>query len=72
MSNKDGAAKKSIWIIRRVAVLIEATNIGEILAIHISATDMCADAFTKYVKLDLWRRFMHYVCNLKGVAPKVD
>ena len=63
--------KKSIWLIRRVDCLIEAAGEKEIQPLHLSERDMVADPFTKYVKLDTWRRHMHYACNLKGDPPNV-
>ena len=69
VANSDQAEKKSIWLRRRAAVLQEGHDHNEIVPIHISGTDMVADAFTKYLVLRVWLRLMHYACNVSGDAP---
>ena len=69
VAKSDQSEKKSIWLRRRAAVLQEGHDHNEIVPIHISGTDMVADAFTKYLVLRVWRRLMHYACNVSGDAP---
>ena len=64
VSSSDAAVKRSAWILRRVAVLQEAVQHGDIRPIFISGTNMVADAFTKYLTLPVWRRLMNYLLNI--------
>ena len=66
VSSSDTAVKKSVWLLRRALVIQEGVNLGEILPIHISEKDMVADILTKYLPFAVWRRHMHYRCNLPG------
>ena len=54
---------------RRSKVISECVQHNEILPIHIGEADMVADSNTKYVKLDVWLRHMHYILNLPGDPP---
>ena len=65
----EEAPKKSIWIMRRTAMIQEAVKMKEIKPIHISEYDMVADSCTKYIKHSVWARHMHYVLNLSGDPP---
>ena len=69
VAKTDTAIKKSVWLIRRAAVLEDGVVHGEIEPYHISEKDMVADPFTKYLPLEVWRRHMHYVLNLPGDLP---
>ena len=69
VSNKDTSIKKSVWVIRRAAVITDGTMLGEIKTIHIPEYDMLADPFTKYLKVVVWLRHMHYLLNLSGPVP---
>ena len=63
------AVKKSVWLIRRAAVLEDGVVHGEIEPIHISERDMVADPFTKYLVYMVWVRHMHYALNYDGTLP---
>ena len=52
-----------MWLARRVAVLREGVDMGEISPIHISERDMVADPFTKYLPYAVWNRHMDYLTN---------
>ena len=54
---------------RRIVVLQEAVELGEIVPIHISERDMLADIFTKYLKLHVWQRHMNYLLNDRISTP---
>ena len=69
VAQHDSAVKKSVWLIRRVAVITECVNMGEVKPIHINDPLMVADAFTKYLTFPVWVRHMRYMLNL---APDVD
>ena len=45
----DTAIKKSVWLIRRAAVLEDGMTHSMINPIHISEKDMVADPLTKYL-----------------------
>ena len=60
----EKSAKRSVWLIRRVKVLLEAVEHNEIRPIHVSEKDMMADIFTKYLKHNVWFR---HVMNLHNV-----
>ena len=63
VAKSDTAIKKSVWLIRRAAVLEDGVVNGEIEPIHISEQDMAADPFTKYLPRDVWIRHMIFVMN---------
>ena len=65
----DTAVKKSIWLIRRVAVLEDGVTHGEIHPLHLTERDMAADPMTKYLTFGVWSRHMHYVLNKMGPLP---
>ena len=57
--------KKSVWIARRVIVLQDGVQNGEILPIHISEAIMVADPYTKYLPYSVWHRHMAYALNFR-------
>ena len=63
VAKSDTAIKKSVWLIRRAAVLEDGVANGEIEPIHISEKDMAADPFTKYLTRDVWLRHMAFALN---------
>ena len=63
VSSNDAAAKKSVWMMRRVVVLHEGVTMSEITPIHITEKDMVADPLTKYLKQVVWARHMKYGMN---------
>ena len=65
----DAAPKKSVWLGRRIKMITETLQHGEIAPEHISESDMIADSCTKYVKHNVWARHMHYILNLPGDPP---
>jgi hypothetical protein len=69
VATSDTAIRKSVWLIRRVAVLEDGVTHGEIEPIHISERDMAADPYTKYLTYGVWARHMHYVLNKMGPMP---
>jgi hypothetical protein len=69
VAKDDTAVKKSIWLIRRVAVLEDSVVHGEIQPLYISEKDMVADPFTKYLPYEVWHRHMHYALNFGGPLP---
>ena len=69
VATSDVGVKKSVWLIRRVAVLEDGVVHKEIKVFHISERDMVADPFTKYLTLDVWHRHMHYACGIAGALP---
>ena len=69
VAKSDTAIKKSVWLIRRAAVLEDCVVHGIIEVHHISERDMAADPFTKYLPHNVWSRHMHYVLNLAGPLP---
>ena len=69
VATSDTAPKKSVWLARRTKVVTETVQMGEVEPIHIGEADMCADSFTKYVKLATYLRHMHYILNMPGDPP---
>ena len=69
VAKSDTAIKKSVWLIRRAAVLEDCVVHGIIDVHHISERDMVADPFTKYLPYNVWIRQMHYALNLPGPLP---
>ena len=63
VAKSDTAIKKSVWLIRRAAVLEDGVSDGEIEPLHIPESDMAADPFTKYLPRDVWLRHMRFVTN---------
>ena len=68
----DAAVKKSVWLLRRVAVLTDGTNSGEISPIHISEKQMVADPCTKYLPQAVWAKHMKYMLNHAGHLSSWD
>ena len=69
VASSDSAVKKSVWLIRRVAVIEEGVTNGYIQPVHITERDMAADPFTKYLTHGVWARHMHFVLNKAGPVP---
>ena len=69
VATSDTAIKKSIWLIRRAAVLEDGVTHNMIKPIHISERDMVADPMTKYLTYAVWARHMHYLLNKLGPLP---
>ena len=63
VANDDAAAKKSVWLKRRIVVLQDAVDLGEIVPVHVPESNMVADIFTKYLKLVVWLRHVAYLLN---------
>ena len=55
VATSDVAPKKSVWLARRIKVINEIVEQGEIAPVHIGERDMAADSCTKYVR--------HEVCT---------
>ena len=68
VAEHDTAVKKSVWLVRRVAVIAEAVTLHEIKPIWINDPFMVADAFTKYLTFNVWVRHMRYLLNLPSDA----
>ena len=49
VANDDKGVKKSVWLIRRAAVLRDGVMHGQIEPIHLSEKDNVADPFTKSI-----------------------
>ena len=64
VAKDEAGVKKSVWLIRRAAVLHDSVEHHEIEPIHIPERFMIADAFTKYLPYEVWRRHMDYLLNL--------
>ena len=71
VAKSETGVKKSIWLLRRIAVLEDGVSHGEIEPIHISEVDMVADPFTKYLVYNKWHRLMHYALNRPGPLPSL-
>ena len=69
-ATSDAAPKKSVWLGRRIKVITETVEHGEIAPEHMPESDMAADSCTKYIKHNVWARHMHYVLNLPGDPPE--
>ena len=69
VAKSDTAIKKSVWLIRRAAVLEDCVVHKLIEVMHIPERDMAADPFTKYLPYGVWVRHMHYVLNMPGPLP---
>jgi len=63
VANDDQAARKSVWLARRVAVVHEGVKFSEIEPHHVPERDMVADPFTKYLAHKVWSRHMDYLLN---------
>ena len=63
VARDTGAAKRSIWLQRRVAVMQEAVALQQIAPTHIDGTLNVADILTKYVAHPTWIRMMRYILN---------
>ena len=63
VSGDDGAAKKSVWVKRRIEVLHDAVTLKDIAPEHIPESNMIADVFTKNKVFDVWSRLTHYLMN---------
>ena len=65
----EKSVKKSVWLIRRVKVLLESVEYGEIVVLHIGDAYMVADVFTKYLKFEKWHRHVLYLNNAPIQGP---
>lgn len=65
----DTAVKKSVWLLRRAAVIEDAVVHELIEPLYLSEKDMAADPFTKYLPYAVWVRHMHFVMNYAGDLP---
>ena len=63
VATDDAAAKKSVWLKRRIPFLQDAVALGEIAPEHVPESNMVADIFTKYLKLTVWLRHVAYLLN---------
>ena len=63
VAGDDAAAKKSVWLKRRIDVLQESVTLREIDPQHIPEYNMVADIFTKYLKQSTWARHCDYLLN---------
>ena len=66
------AVKKSLWILRRAAILQEAAEYGEIMAVKISGDDNFSDPETKQLHVKAWQRHLWYANNLPGPMPTLN
>ena len=71
VSKSDTGIKKSIWLIRRVAVLEDGVVHHKIEPLYLPERDMVADAFTKYLVYQKWARLMHYALNKSSPLPSL-
>ena len=71
VAKSDTAVKKSVWVIRRAAVLEDGVVHNMIEPIHLTERDMAADPFTKYLTFEVWSRHMHYVLGRNGALPRL-
>ena len=69
VAQHDKGVKKSVWLIRRVAVITDAVKHAEIKPIHISEKFMVADAFTKYLPFTVFVRHMRVMLCIEASAP---
>jgi hypothetical protein len=65
VANDDKGVKKSVWLIRRTAVLRDGVVGGHINPLYLSERDNCADPFTKYLPVAVWLRHMLYLLNAR-------
>ena len=63
VASDDAAAKKSVWVKRRIEVLHDAVTLDEISPEYIPESDMVADPFTKHLAVNVWLRHTHYLMN---------
>lgn len=69
LTNDAQAVKKSVWIARRSAALVEGKTMGVILPTYLKAALNCAIFFTKYESLREYRLHLWYFLNLDGPMP---
>ena len=65
----DRSVRRSTWLLRRAAPLQEAEQSHQIEPLKVRERDMVADPYTKYLKLDVWARHFHLICNKQGDPP---
>ena len=65
VANDDAAARKSVWLQRRIHLLHEGVTEREIVPMHISEKFMAADPLTKYLPYNVWARHMLYIMNYR-------
>ena len=66
VANKTGAVKRSLWNVRRAAVLREAVDMHEVAFCKVPEADNVADGFTKPIPHTAWAHHMEYI------APHYD
>ena len=62
-ATSDAAPKKSVWLSRRLKVITETVEHGDITPEHIPESDMAADSNTKYVKNTVWARHIPHALH---------
>jgi hypothetical protein len=58
-----GGTKRSVWVLRRTAVLTQSVG-KDVDAVKIGEADMVADGYTKAIKHAVWIRHLAYAHNL--------
>ena len=66
VANKTGGVKRSLWNVRRAAVLREAVDMHEVEFLKVPEADNIADGFTKPITHAAWVHHMEYM------APHYD
>jgi hypothetical protein len=66
VANKTGAVKRSLWNVRRAAVLREAVDMHEVAFCKVPEADNVSDGFTKPIPHTAWTHHMEYI------APHYD
>ena len=61
VAGEDGAPKRSIWIKRRIEVLTDFINLGEVALLHIDEADNVSDGLTKPIKHTVFIRHTEYI-----------
>ena len=63
-ANDDTSSKRSMWLRRRVAILREGVDMGEMQTYKIPEADNAADMHTKYLTFSAWKRHHWFINNL--------
>ena len=66
----DTAVKKSVWLLRRAAVIEDAVVHELIEPLYLTEKDMAADPFTKYLTYAVWLRHKHFMLNYKAMCHR--
>ena len=64
VATNPGAVKRSVWVLRRAAVLAEGVRMGDICIVKIGEADNIADGCTKPIKRETWQRHFQYLYNM--------